>query len=60
LILLQGGVQCILAWLESKSLQPHLRKDLKLAKVLRGVLGDLKVHEEEEKVVPRRREKLAV
>jgi len=40
-VLLDGGIHGILAWLQSKTLQPHLKKDLESATVLRRVLGEL-------------------
>ncbi len=44
-MLFKNGIQGILMWLESKSIQPHLDKDIKSAKVLRRVLGELTAFE---------------
>lgn len=43
--LLQAGISGFMAWLQAKSMQPHLSKDMKSAKVLRGVLGELTTYE---------------
>lgn len=43
--LLNSGIHGILAWLQSKTLQPHLKKDSEAATVLRRVLGELVAYE---------------
>lgn len=48
-VLLQSGIQSILTWLQTKSLQPHLEKKLPAAKVLKTVLGELTVYENQQK-----------
>jgi hypothetical protein len=47
--LLQSGIQSILSWLQTKSLQPHLTKKLEAAKVLKTVLAELTVFENQQK-----------
>jgi hypothetical protein len=47
--LLQSGIQSILTWLQTKSLQPHLAKKLDSAKVLKTVLAELTVYENQQK-----------
>jgi hypothetical protein len=46
--LLQSGIQSILTWLYTKSLQPHLEKKLASAKVLKTVLAELTVYENQQ------------
>ncbi len=46
--LLQSGIQGILTWLQTKSLQPHLDKNLKAAKTLKRVLGELTAFENQQ------------
>ncbi len=43
--LLQGGIHSILAWLQTRSLKLHLDKEIKSAKVLRRVLGELTAYD---------------
>lgn len=45
-VLLQSGISSILAWLQTKSMKKHLKKDIKSAKVLRRVLRELTTYEE--------------
>jgi hypothetical protein len=47
--LLQSGIQSILTWLHTKSLQPHLAKNLASAKALKTVLAELTVYENQQK-----------
>ena len=47
-VLLQSGIQSILTWLQTKNLQPHLDKNLKSAKVLKRVLGELTAFENQQ------------
>lgn len=56
--LLQSGIHSILAWLQTKALQPHLDKEIKSAKVLRRVLGELTVYENA--LTKKKEEKVAV
>lgn len=46
--LLLSGIKSMLAWLETKSLQPHLDKNIKSAKVLKRVLGELTAFENQQ------------
>ena len=46
--LLDGGIKGILAWLQSKAMQPHLKKPLESAKLLKQIYGELLVHESSE------------
>ncbi len=56
--LLQSGIHSMLAWLQTKSLQPHLDKEIKSAKVLRRVLGELVAYENT--LTKKKEEKVAV
>jgi hypothetical protein len=49
--LLQSGIQSILTWLYTKNLQPHLEKQLASAKVLKTILAELTVYENQQKKV---------
>lgn len=44
LTLLESGIQSIVAWLETRSMRPHIEKDLPAAKMLRNVYGDLSLY----------------
>lgn len=46
--LCQSIIQDVLALLTTRDMQPHLAKDIKSAKVLRGVLGDLTAFENQQ------------